>query len=122
MNDLPLASSLKVKSNLSNFIDLTTKNIIKTISGKIISNSRNGFCSVEVSIPTYFNYTNINEITNSELQMIIYNKIILFLEDRKYSVKINIKKDQTSLIISWGTKKEYNFEALKSKLDSVRIN
>ena len=62
----------------------------------------------------------MNEISNSELQLIIYNKIISFLEEKKYSVKINMKKDETSLSIAWGVKKEYNFDQLKSKLDSIK--
>lgn len=62
----------------------------------------------------------MNEISNSELQLIIYNKIISFLEEKKYSVKINMKKDETSLSITWGVKKEYNFDQLKSKLDSIK--
>lgn len=117
---LPIASSLKNTSFLSKYIDSTTKDIIKMISNKITSSNRNGLSNTVINIPTYFNYSNMNEISNSELQLIIYNKLISYLEEKKYSVKINMKKDETSLSITWGVKKEYNFEQLKSKLDSIK--
>lgn len=117
---LPVASSLKNTSFLSKFIDSTTKDIIRMISNKVTSSNRNGLSNTIIVIPTYFNYSNMNEISNSELQLIIYNKIISFLEEKKYSVKINMKKDETSLSITWGVKKEYNFDQLKSKLDSIK--
>ena len=109
---LPIASSLKNTSFLSKYIDSTTKDIIKMISNKITSSNRNGLSNTVIAIPTYFNYSNMNEISNSE--------IISFLEEKKYSVKINMKKDETSLSIAWGVKKEYNFDQLKSKLDSIK--
>lgn len=117
---LPVASSLKNTSFLSKYIDSTTKDIIKMISNKITTSNRNGLSNTIITIPTYFNYSNMNEISNSELQLIIYNKIISFLEEKKYLVKINMKKDETSLSITWGIKKEYNFDQLKSKLDSIK--
>ena len=120
--DLPIASSLKTNSTLSKYINNTTKDIIKVLSSKIINANRSGHSSIETTIPSWFNYTNTNEITNTELQLIIYNKIILFLEEKKYSVKIKTDETSTYIIIIWGTKKEYDFVALKQKLNSLKIS
>lgn len=117
--DLPVASSLKTKSTLSKYIDSTTKDIIKVLSSKIINANRSGFSTLETTIPTWFNYCNTNEISNTELQLIIYNKLILFLEEKKYAVKIQSDGSSTNMIITWGTKREYDFEALKKKLNTV---
>lgn len=120
MDSLPLATSLKSQSTLSKYIDNTTKDIIKVISSKVINANRSGFSNLETTIPTWFNYMNTNEITNSELQLIIYNKIVLFLEQKKYSVRIKMTQESTNLIIIWGAKKEYDFDALKLKINNIK--
>ena len=92
------AEQIQGSVSRSRIIGSEIKTLLRTIQSEILQSSKNGSTGVSVAIPTNFS---IVGMSNQTAQTIIYHGLIEELEDRGFTVKIEMKNSSVKYHIYW---------------------
>jgi hypothetical protein len=113
------ADRLRQNSSFKIYITDTVKDILYIINTNIINSNSLGISKIEYKLPINFKLNNPN-ITNTEIQTIIYYKIISELERLHYSISMKFYNNYTLLLIEWTQKTtESELTKMQSKILSL---
>lgn len=113
------ANKLKKSSLYKITIADSTKELLTQINRVILDAHDAGLSKVEFKLPLNFRSID-NNITNDEIQTVIYYNIVTELERMGYEVRLLITKKSSLLIISWVVRADNNdLTDMKRKLLSL---
>lgn len=113
------ANKLKKSSLYKITIADSTKELLTQINRVILDAHDAGLSKVEFKLPLNFRSID-NNITNDEIQTVIYFNIVTELERMGYEVRLIITKKSSLLIISWVVRADNNdITDMKRKLFSL---
>jgi len=95
------AQELKQSLPILTLIEDEIQKLLIEIYSKIDNAYRINEIETKMNLPTHFNHLSCKFMSNKDLQKRIYYKIIQNLEEKKYTVGLNIKPDLVILKVSW---------------------